>query len=62
MDAQALESIARHNAMIDRANAEIDRLRAAGHQANGRLGAQGVTIEIVRAGYRPQVSYLIITE
>jgi hypothetical protein len=54
-------SFAAHNHMIERANAEIDAIRAAGHQANGRIMAQGVEIEIVRMGWRePEVSYLII--
>jgi len=61
-DYEALQALISQNEMIQRANAEIDTLRAAGHQANGRLMAQGVEIEIVRKGWNgPERSYLIVT-
>lgn len=54
--------IEQENDLIERANAEIDALRAAGHGASGRRMAQGVEIKITRAGWQgPETSYLIVT-
>lgn len=48
--------------LIERANAECDGLRAAGHKAEPRRMAQGVEIRITRQGWQgPEVSYLIVT-
>jgi hypothetical protein len=50
------------NDLISRANAEIDALQAAGHKVKARRMAQGVEIEITRAGWQgPETSFLIIT-
>jgi hypothetical protein len=50
------------NDLISRANVEIDALQAAGHKVRARRMAQGVEIEITRAGWQgPETSFLIIT-
>jgi hypothetical protein len=50
------------NDLINRANVEIDALQAAGHKVRARRMAQGVEIEITRAGWQgPETSFLIIT-
>jgi len=43
-----MESVKRHNAMIEKANARLEALWAAGVTAQGRLTAQGVDITIER--------------
>ncbi len=45
-------SIERHNTMIQRANARLSQLWEAGVRADGRLGAQGVTITIERPSWQ----------
>jgi hypothetical protein len=50
------------NDLTSRANVEIDSLQAAGHKVKARRMAQGVEIEITRAGWQgPETSFLIIT-
>lgn len=57
-----MTGIEQENDLIARANAEIDALQAAGHKVKARRMAQGVEIEITRAGWRgPETSFLIVT-
>lgn len=42
------ESVQRHNAMIEKANARLEQLWAAGVKAEGKVTAQGVDITIER--------------
>jgi hypothetical protein len=57
-----MNGIEQENDLISRANAEIDALQAAGHKVKARRMAQGVEIEITRAGWQgPETSFLIIT-
>jgi hypothetical protein len=57
-----MNGIEQENDLISRANVEIDALQAAGHKVKARRMAQGVEIEITRAGWQgPETSFLIIT-
>jgi hypothetical protein len=57
-----MNGIEQENDLISRANAEIDALQAAGHKVKARRMAQGVEIEITRAGWQgPETSFLIVT-
>lgn len=47
-----LEDLARYNSMIDRANARIRELKAAGKTVSARQIAQGVEIAIEEASFR----------
>jgi hypothetical protein len=57
-----MNGIEQENDLISRANVEIDALQAAGHKVKARRMAQGVEIEITRAGWQGlETSFLIIT-
>jgi len=57
-----MAAMEQENDLIERANAEIDALRAAGHGASGRRMAQGVEIMISRWSWQGlEISYLIVT-
>ena len=57
-----MNELEQENDLIARANIEIDALQAAGHKVKARRMAQGVEIEITRAGWQgPETSFLIVT-
>ena len=57
-----MTGLEQENDLIARANIEIDALQAAGHKVKARRMAQGVEIEITRAGWQgPETSFLIVT-
>ena len=57
-----MNGIEQENDLISRANVEIDALQTAGHKVKARRMAQGVEIEITRAGWQgPETSFLIVT-
>lgn len=52
MNTQDSQAIERHNAMIQKANARLEELWAAGIRAEARPNGQGVTITIERPSGR----------